>query len=240
MIADRADFVRAGHLDTFHLPGGDSAAKQTFRPGLGLLFSALGESCMETPPAKKICPDSQTRKMILLMMQKSINSPLTSSLGRLFDGVAGLLGVATANRYEGQAPMLLEVCGREKTDAVYPYELKTSDGMTIIHHQSIIKEIVNDIEQGNSVSGIASKFHNTVAAFLADAVVEASVKSGLRKAVFSGGCFVNRSLTENLKNRLEDKGITCFLHHRLPCNDGGISVGQAAIAAERLKREMIE
>ncbi|MFA5864618.1 MAG: carbamoyltransferase HypF [Phycisphaerae bacterium] len=237
MVADRVDFTRVGHLDYFYLPGSDAAAKQTFRPGLGLLYQAFGDEAVDLPIAARICPDSQTRKMIFQMIQRKINSPPTSSLGRLFDGIACLLGIASMNHFEGQAPMLLESHSKFLTGEEYPFGLKSVNDVTIIDVRSMIREINYDLDRSVDVQIIASKFHNTVAGFLTSVAIIVSGKFKITDVVLSGGCFGNRNLSERMNRRLSGAGLRCFQHQRFPCNDGGIALGQAAIVVARLNKE---
>ena len=231
MIADRADFERVCHLEYFAMPGGDAAARQTFRPAMGLLYNAFGGEIEEHPIAAKICPDSQTRKMILEMIQRKINSPLCSSLGRLFDAVACMIGVASMNHFEGEAPMLLEALANLRSKEEYPFEIKEN----IISIKPMIRQIVADVESKVETNIIADRFHNTVSAFLARAAIMNSQKYGIGDVVFSGGCFANRNISRQLSERLTAAGLRVFQHQRVPCNDGGIALGQAAVAAARIK-----
>lgn len=234
LIADRAGFTRAGHLDYFGLPGGDAAAKQTFRPALGVLVQAFGEDVLDLPAAAAVCPDTQTRKMIVQMIGRNINCPVTSSLGRLFDAVAALLGAASANYYEGQAPMLLEALADSTVGEAYPFELHDANGIAIIDVRPMIRRIVDDLAQSTPAAAIAGRFHATVAAAFTEAGRVVADKAGIRDIVLSGGCFANRRLSDEVSRRLTAMGLTCYRHRRVPCNDGGLALGQAAVAAARL------
>ncbi len=234
MIADRKDFQRAGHLQYFWLPGGDAASKQTFRPALALLYLAFDEDANKLPIAEKICGDSQTRKMIFEMIMRKINTPMTSSLGRLFDAVASLTGVASQNYYEGQAPMILEALTEGKTEQTYPFELLRKNGKIVIDIRAMIREIVADVESAVDVGIIADKFHNTVAEFLASSAIELAQASGIHKIVLSGGCFANCRLSQLVEQKITQTNLRCYQHRILPCGDGGISAGQIAVAAARL------
>ena len=231
MITSRSEFHREGHLEYFALPGGDSASKQTFRPALSLLYEAFGDTVSKIDVAQKVCPDSQTRRMVLQMIRQNINSPKTSSLGRVFDGVAAMLGIASANRYEGQAPMMLEVCAKGTTTEEYPFEINRDDDGFLINITPMIRGIVEDIDKSIGRDIIADKFHNTVAGFLAAGAIEIAQKSGLRDVVLSGGCFANRRLSSILEGKLLHAELRCIQHNNVSCNDGGIALGQAAIAA---------
>ncbi len=234
MIADRKDFRRIGHLEYFSLPGGDAAAKQTFRPALGLLYLTFGENAINMPIAQKVCNDSQTRKMLFEMLIRKINSPMTSSLGRLFDGVAGLCGVAMQNYYEGYAPMLLESLAKGVTDDKYEFDIVDKHGKYVINIKEMIRAIVADIDSGTDVNIISDKFHNTVADFLSSLAIKVAESNSSDKIVVSGGCFANRRLSLLIETKLNRSGIRCYQHCILPCGDGGISAGQVAIAAAQM------
>jgi len=236
LLADRADYERAGHLKYFRLPGGDAASKQTFRPALGLLYEAFGPDGFDSDIARRIYPDSQTRKMILQMIERKVNSPQTSSLGRLFDAAAALTQLAGTNHFEGQAPMLLEAMAKGRSDRVYDYELERDNDMLIIDPAPMIRSLADDVISGEPIEIIADAFHNTVAAFLADAAETLSAAGNIDRIVLSGGCFANKYLSARLRERLESRGLRCYEHRLVPCNDAGISLGQAACAAELLQR----
>lgn len=236
-VADRYEYVRVGHLKHFALPGGDAASKQLFRPALSLLYNVFGqEGLLNHPVAKRICPDSTTRRLVIEMIEKRINSPLTSSLGRVFDAVANIIGLAHFNYYEAYGPMLLESCLKGKTSDVYPYEIHKEGDRFIILPEGTIKGILADLDEGLEVDIISDKFHNTVAAFLVDVAKRISEKHNINKVVISGGCFVNKRLTSKVFELLEKEGLLCYSHRLIPPNDGGISLGQLAIGIEKAKR----
>ncbi len=237
MIADRGDFERKGHLQYFGLPGSDASAIQTFRPALALLWLAFGERAYDLPVARKMCGDSQTRKMIFEMIAKKINMPITSSLGRLFDAVSALAGIAMQNYYEGQAPMMLESLASGRTNERYSFEFIEQEVGFVIDIREMIKQIVKELEEGEQANIISDKFHNTVADFLASAVIRLSKETDINKIVLSGGCFANKRLSLMIEDKLIQSGLECYQHKILPCNDGGISAGQVAIAAARLRKK---
>jgi len=236
LIADRAQFTRAGHLRYFPLPGGDAAAKQTFRPALGLLYQVFGPEVLDADIAKNVCPDRQIRRTILQMIERTINCPQTSSLGRLFDAAAAITQLTGVNYYEGQAPMLLEARAKGQCTEAYDYQLDETDDMLIIDPRAMIAAIVTDVEAGLQTEIIADKFHNTVAEFLTSAAERLAGKFGLQRVILTGGCFTNKYLSTRVRERLSKSGLICFEHKLIPCNDAGISLGQAACAAARLSK----
>ncbi len=236
LIADRAEFVRVGHLEQFALPGGDSASKQLFRPALALLYNVFGYDVVEHPIAKRICPDKQTRKMIIQMIDRRINSPLTSSLGRLFDAVANIIGIAHYNYYEAQAPMKLESIARGAGTEFYPYTIEKRDDKFVINIKPMIKSLTEDLQKNIPADIIADKFHNTVAEFLAKVAILCTKEFHIDKVVFSGGCFANKIITDKTVKLVEKEGLSCYLHKAIPPNDGGIALGQLGIGIEKVKR----
>ncbi len=263
MRASAAGFVRLGHLRYFPLPGGDAAAVETVRPAAsllmetfgpdlaiegwhGLLASRVARDAEGTQVASNLChpqnndraPAADSQKLAGLIEQLSagVNCPPSSSLGRLFDAVAGMCGLAERNRYEGEAPMLLEGAAAEGVEDEYPFTL-TETAPFEIDYRPMIEGIVRDIAGGASVNVVAAKFHNTVAAFLSASAQRAGEITGVKTVALSGGCFANRYLTARLANLLEADGFEVLTHREIPCNDGGIALGQAVIAAAGYKME---
>jgi hydrogenase maturation protein HypF len=169
---------------------------------------------------------------ILRMIKHRINSPLTSSAGRLFDAISSLIGLRDAIDYEAQAAIELEMIAKREEMGEYEFEL-IRDEMLVIDPTLIIIQILHDMKKGVDASTISSKFHNTVVSFILQVVKEIRERRGERKVVLSGGVFQNRLLLERVKIRLKEENFTPILHSKVPPNDGGISLGQAAIAGRR-------
>ncbi|MGO9084760.1 MAG: carbamoyltransferase HypF [Candidatus Sulfotelmatobacter sp.] len=198
-------FERIAHLRSFALPGGDAAVREGWRSAASLLFEVFG------PQAD----DSKVR----LMLERGINVVPTTSVGRLFDAVASITGVAQQNRFEGQAAMLLEnEIGSLRTEEAYP--LNGGDW------GPLIQAVVADKRAGVSIPLIAARFHNALVAW----IVEVAGGSGINQVVLSGGVFQNRYLTERAAAALESRGFTVFTHRQVPPNDGGIALGQAVMS----------
>lgn len=229
--ADRRCFERLGHLQYFRLPGGDAAARQLHRAALALLHQTFGDRCGQMAVARRVCPDAGVREVLLQMLAGGVNCPASSSLGRLFDAVACMLGVADVNHFEGQAPMALEAVADPKRRDYYPHAIERRGSRFELDVRPVISAIVAELEMGRDPAIVAAKFHNTVVELLAAAALMAREITGLNDVVLSGGCFVNRYLTERLTDRLEQAGLAIWTHQRVPCNDGGIALGQAAVAA---------
>jgi hydrogenase maturation protein HypF len=224
---------RVAHLRQFRLAGGEQAVKEPRRVALGMLYEVFGESGLaagELPPMKSFAPAELAGLTGLL--KGGIHSPLTSSAGRLFDGVAALAGLRQRVRFEGQAAMELEFAmGGIQTDESYPFEIagqETAGGesMLVVDWASMVKGILADLKREVPVGLISAKFHNA----LAEIIVAVAKRAGPSQVVLSGGCFQNRYLTERAAARLAQEGFRPYWHQRIPPNDGGIAVGQIVAA----------
>ena len=238
--ASRKDFVRLGHLRYFPLPGGDAAAIETARPALSLLMETFGRCAADRAVARQVMGDPRRLAELCQQLAAGVLCPPTSSLGRLFDAVAALCGLAKANRYEGQAPMLLEAAAAANVQEEYSFTLTGAEPFEI-DCRAMIEAIVDDLENGATASFVSAKFHNTVAAFLAAAARRGREMSGLKTVALSGGCFANRYMRARLERLLEEDRFEVLTHRNIPCNDGGVALGQAVVAAESLlpaKRRM--
>jgi hydrogenase maturation protein HypF len=231
---------RVAHLRQFRLPGGDKAVKEPRRAAIGLLYEMFGETAFEM---KSLRPFQEMSFIALSalkgMLQRKLNSPLTSSAGRLFDAVAALIGLRQTMRFEGQAAMELEFAlDGIKTDKAYELRIvdrgsrdeKAESGKRkaemILDWQPMIEAVLADVKSGVSTGEISAKFHNA----LAEAIVSVAKSFGLNRVVLSGGCFQNRYLTERTVHRLRDEKFQPCWHQRVPTNDGGIALGQIAAA----------
>lgn len=198
-------YERVAHLRPFGLPGGDAAVREGWRSAASVLFETLGPDAVDSP--------------VRPMLEGKINVVPTTSVGRLFDAVASITGLAQKNRFEGQAAMLLEnEIGSLRTEEAYP--LMSGDWATLI------AEMLRDKQEGLPVSRIAARFHNA----LVNWILEVAVASGLKQIVLSGGVFQNRYLTERAAAILESRGFVVHTHRQVPPNDGGIALGQVVIA----------
>jgi hydrogenase maturation protein HypF len=238
-IANEKFYKRIAHLRTFKLPGGETAIKEIHRTAIGLLYEMFGEKVFEQKdlmPVKNI-PDKEL-KILQIMLAGNINSPVTSSAGRLFDAVSSITGISDYSHYEGQAAMQLEfTIDSELTNESYPFEIndrteKNSDAKFIIDWEPIIINIIEDLNKQVLKSIISAKFHNT----LANAVLEIAKKTGKKRVVLSGGCFQNKYLIEKTIKMLQKEDFKPYWHQRVPTNDGGISLGQIAAAANNFYR----
>jgi hydrogenase maturation protein HypF len=256
LIADYAGFERAGHLAPVPLPGGQAAIRQPWRMAAAYLdgLDGLGAASLDV-----MRRNSAQWPAVVAMARKGVNAPLTSSAGRLFDAVAALLGVRDAINYEGQAAIELEqladpaerggyhaaidaenpgrYAGPERTaapaaeaaagpapEAGRPFHVRGAD---------LVRAAAGDLAAGVPPAVIAARFHNGVAAVVAAACLRIRERRALTTVALSGGVFQNMLLLNQVVTRLESRGFTVLTHSRVPCNDGGISLGQAVIAAAR-------
>jgi hydrogenase maturation protein HypF len=216
-------YKRIAHLRTFNLPGGDKAIREPRRCAVAILYEILGDEAFALPDIAGMFNESELT-IIKSMLTRRINSPVTSSAGRLFDAVSSLLAIRHFNNYEGQAAMELEFAiGNCQTVDYYPFDLR-GNSPVIIDWEKTIRTILDDKKKLLSVGEIAAKFHNT----LAEMIVETTRRSGESKVMLSGGCFQNKYLIEKAITRLREEGFKPYRHHQVPPNDGGISLGQIA------------
>jgi hydrogenase maturation protein HypF len=225
-------YERVAHLRTFPLPGGEKAVKQPRRVALALLHEIFGDEAfaLDLPPVRAFT--CEELRVLRAMLKQRINSPLTSSAGRLFDAVAALAGLRQICGFEGQAAMELEFAADASRRSVcepYPFSLQ-GENPIVIDWEPMLREIV---AAGEDLGVTALRFHVTLAA-MAAAVAR---RIGEPKIVLSGGCFQNRLLTELVIRHIQEAGLQPYWHQRVPPNDGGIALGQIAGAARQLTRE---
>jgi hydrogenase maturation protein HypF len=235
MIADLASFDRVGHFRNFSLPGADRAIKEPWRIAASLLKEAYGGRWTEIAAGLELFPPGIPIAGFEQALDRRINSPLTSSLGRIFDGVAALLAGKKSVTFEGQAAMELEGFAAADGGLELAFGIH-NEGKLLIDTAPLVRGLVELITEGRDKSCIAAAFHQAVVAALAEAARLLRDKTGLNRAVLSGGCFQNRLLLEGCISSLEAAGFEVFSHSALPCNDGSISLGQAVIAGEWAKK----
>jgi hydrogenase maturation protein HypF len=234
LIAELHDFVRAGHLSYVPMPGSTAAIREPWRMAVSYLNDAYGGDFrnLDLPAIKQLDPGKVG--IVSEMILKGINSPLTSSLGRLFDGVAAICGIRQRVNFEGQAAMEMEMLAEETAESRYGYEWEGKDVLRILP-APIIRGVVTDIQNRVPVTKIGAKFHNTLIYLFADLCDLIRESRGLNRVVLSGGCFQNATLLSGLIQALEKRNFQIFSHHQVPTNDGGISLGQAVVAAVKLR-----
>jgi hydrogenase maturation protein HypF len=235
MVADASGYERKARLAEVPLPGGDRAIREPWRMAAVYLQNAFGADFAEELDID-FCRelDREAWRVLASMIETGTNVPLASSAGRLFDAVAALAGVQQVSSYEGQAAIRLEAHA-EATDDVYPYDIGEGDRMLVIDPLPAIRAIVDDLRRGRSAGGISGAFHNTFVSMLADAVGLIAREGGLSRVALSGGTFQNEWVLTRLCQALRQAGLEPVVHEHIPCNDGGLSLGQAVVAGEVLR-----
>ncbi len=234
LLGDVNDFTRAASLRPFRLPGGDAAIKRPAVIAAAMLWELRGPEALERVDLPPIAALSTSGRQVLdRMLSSGLRSPWTTSAGRLFDGVAALIGLHDRVSFEGEAAMSLEFVADDTCRDAYALPLQTGEPEepTLLDWRPMLENIIEDIRRGVAVETIAGKFHNG----LARAIAELASLVGESRVVLSGGCFQNQLLAERTSRLLQERGFEVLRHHQVPANDGGISLGQLAIAAARLR-----
>jgi len=225
LVADLASFQRVGHLAPVPLPGGAAAIRAPWRMAAAYLQAAYGD---DLPVGLAVeGRNAATWTTVLAMAARAVNAPLTTSAGRLFDAVAALVGVRDEVNYEGQAAIELEQRADPAERGAYP--LSSSGGA--LAGTDLIRAVVDDLRGAVPVPVIAARFHRGLAAATVRAAVDAASTAGLDTVALSGGVFQNVTLLTLVIDGLQAEGLRVLTHEQVPCNDGGISLGQAAVAA---------
>ena len=241
--ASAADFVRLGHLRPMPLPGGDAAVEHPVRTAWAMLVEAFGAGEAERHRVGLLAGDAAPDRAVWTqMLARGTSVPRASGLGRLFDAVSVLAGVCAENTYEGQAAVELEAAAWDARDDAAPYPFSITGavgdgGGWVIDTRPLVREVVADAEAGASHAEISARFHATVAAMLLESARRARDETGLARLTLSGGCFANARLVERLVPALESAGFEVYAHRDVPPGDGGVALGQAYVAAARLRAE---
>lgn len=227
-LANLTDFQRVGHFKPFRLPGGEKAIREPRRAAIAVLYELWGEAAFDrTDLAPVQAFNAQERDILQTMLQKELNTPWTSSAGRLFDAISALLNLVQISTFEGQAAMAVEFALEHiSTDEVYPSVIHQG----IFDWSTMVEEIIADIEQKTSGAMVSAKFHNT----MVEVILQFARQWKQKRVVLSGGCFQNRYFSDRTIARLQAEGFQPYWHRHIPPNDGGIAVGQAIIAASQL------
>jgi hydrogenase maturation protein HypF len=234
LVADEIDFRRAGNIRPCMLPGSEKAVKEPWRVAASLLRESFGEAWRDVARRLPLKEQESHFDVLENMMVQGFHSPLTSSLGRVFDGIAAILGTRQAVSFEGQAAMELETLVTGRTKKSYPFEIIQDGDRIVLDLRPLVRAIAEERIKGKAPTAIAAAFHRTITGALVAMTVAIREQTGLGKAVLSGGCFQNRVLLEGTVRDLERAGFEVYTHHLLPANDGCIALGQAVVAAARL------
>jgi len=231
-VADFLEAERIAHLDYIEMPGGAKAIREPWRMAAVYLQRALGDEFLdlEIPFVRNL--DRRAWTTLRRMIETGTNSPQTSSMGRLFDALASLLGLRNAVNYEGQAAIELETIADR--DCLRGYEFEIEEGTGVIKAEAVVRNAVEDLLEGLSTHTVSAKFHLGVVQLIATLARHVRDARRLNRVVLSGGVFQNMFLLENVRRSLKHEGFEVLTHSRVPTNDGGISLGQAAIAGAHL------
>ena len=233
LIADYAGYERVAHLATVPLPGGEAAINEPWRMAVSHLHSVFGDKLlsMKNPLFERIGKDKL--QVIVRMIERGVNSIPTSSLGRLFDAVAALVGLRDFVSFEGQAAMELEmVAADEPCGEPYPYQMRKS-GARFLDFGAMMVRIVEDVAAGIPVSGISRRFHETLCSAIVETCCTLRAEHSINDVCMSGGVFQNALLSTILSESLERERFNVHVHTQVPPNDGGLALGQAAVACHR-------
>lgn len=232
LVGDARTFRRVAHLVPFRLPGGEAAVREPRRVALSLLWALLGEEAIEAaalPPVAAFT--SAERRTLSSMLRTGMASPVTTSAGRLFDGVAALLGIWQRSTFEGEAAMALEQLADPAERGAYSLPLVRQPGTpALLDWRPLVAELLRDVASRVPTATSAARFHNA----MVNAAVLAARHAGVETVALTGGCFQNRLLVTRAADALERAGFRVLLHRHVPPNDGGISLGQLAVAAARV------
>ena len=250
LLGDAHSFSRVAHLLPFRLAGGDAAVREPRRTALALLHAALGANAvLADAPALPVHVPAVERNLFVRMIERGINAPETTSAGRLFDGLAALLGLCNTATFEGEAAIRLEHALDPREAGAYEFlHIPGDPGGTgpgapattnvpgapgapgVLDWRPLVRRVVHDMRRGVTPGAIAGRIHNA----MVNAIVQQAEHTGCPRVALTGGCFQNRRLVATTAAALRGRGFTVLTHRLVPPNDGGIAMGQAVIAAARL------
>jgi len=235
LVADYEGFERAGHLEYLPLPGGAAAIHEPWRMAVSYLVKHYGKEIGKLKLPFLAGMDSRRLDVAVQMIEREINSPRTSSCGRLFDAVAALTGLRGAVNFEAQAAIELEMAARDSdTGTAYPMDLYAQGGAWEVGTKPLFDWLLKDIRHKASVAEMSRKFHNGLALVFVDLVKRIRDRTKLNRVCLSGGCFLNVLLLQTMIAELRERSFEVYFHTEVPAGDGGISLGQAVIAGHRI------
>ena len=232
LVCDFQHFERRAHLKYVVLPGGEAAIRKPYRMAMSYLHHLPNALTSGLALFDRI--DSMELEIIRRQIEARINSPLTSSCGRLFDAVSSLLGICDVITYEGEAAIELEMLADEGFEGSYHWPLSADKFPIIIDAEPIFCDITHDLKAGVPIAIISAKFHNAVAEMVSRVCCSIRERDGLSKVALSGGVFQNLYLLKRTLSHLRRCDFEPYIHHQAPCNDGGVALGQAVIANARV------
>ncbi len=236
LIASEMDYRRVAYFDRVALPGGDRAVYEPWR--MAVAYSCESGLPLEAP---RYFPDvrAEEARLVEIALERNLNAPLTSSCGRLFDAVAALVGLRHRVGYEGQAAMQLEASIRpehRRDNRFYPFALREQTGGWVLDWRPLFAALFRDLKAGVDPGEVSWRFHFGLVKILLTLAHTIREQFRLQRVVLSGGCFQNKILTETLSRHLREAGFEVYYHTAVPPNDGGIALGQAYIASQRIKQ----
>ncbi len=234
-ICDLIDYKRITHFEYIMQPGGDAVTKHPWRMMTAYMHHYFGNDIVNIYPYLFKDIDEFSLQIVQDMLINKLNTPITSSAGRLFDAVSALLGICKTATYHAEAPMQLESVANADITESYSFTVGN-----FISFKSTFEEIINDIKNETPIDIISGKFHNTIVNVIIENVIEIRNSSGINKVVLSGGSFQNKILLEKVEKKLANNKFDYYTQSKIPSNDGGIALGQLAIAAKRREVSMLD
>ncbi|MBI5963059.1 MAG: carbamoyltransferase HypF [Chloroflexi bacterium] len=225
MLASYADFERVAHLEYLPLPGGDSATRNPWRIAVGYAES-LGLDITNLPFLESM--ETQAVDIVRQQVRKKLNAPLTSSMGRLFDAISSLIGIRNQVTYEAQAAIEMEVLSKSYLSEAKPYPFEIQNGIILLGE--LLKHVIQDVKSNQAAGFIGARFHHTVCAMAVEAAINVRQKTGVNEVALSGGVWQNQVLLDLTRSNLLCENFIVYTHQQTPANDGGLALGQAAIA----------
>ena len=240
LVAGYEDFERAAHFEYVPLPGGAAAIREPWRMAVSCLAHHFGREFLklDIPFVRQL--NQVKADLLLRMMEQGVNSPLTSSCGRLFDAVAALAGIRQEVNYEAQAAIELEMAMTSSDeDTGYPMKLVLEGDSWIISTRPLFEALLDDLDRNIPVAAISRRFHNGLVAGFVELATLLRKKTDLNRVCLSGGTFHNAYLSERLEARLSEAGFEVFAQKEVPSGDGGLSLGQAVVAAAMMRLRIV-
>jgi hydrogenase maturation protein HypF len=237
LIADYKEFERAAHFEYVGMPGGDAAIREPWRMAVSYLTHHFGREFLDfdIPFVRRL--QKKPTELLIRMLERKVNAPLTSSCGRLFDAVAAIAGIRQQVNYEAQAAIELEMAmGNSNDQVAYPIDLQPDDGSGfLIRTRPLFESLIADLRIGVPIAAISRRLHNGLIEVFAQIANSVRQRTALNRVCLSGGTFHNTYLLENLSSKLAEQGFEVFTHSEVPAGDGGLSLGQALVAAHRCR-----
>ena len=236
LLASFTEFERLAHLEYLPLPGGETAIRAPWRIAAGYAHT-FGIDVNELPFLQNV--DKQSLRVLRRQIDSDLNAPLTSSMGRLFDAVASLIGVRNDVTYEGQAAIEMEVLSKPLILSArgYPYSLDETETGKIIRVYEVFQSIIKDLRANESIGRIGANFHKTIAQIAIETCRRARELTGLEEVALSGGVWQNQLQLDLVRVGLQQEGFVVYFHRQVPMNDGGLSLGQAVIANHVISKQ---